>query len=353
MYNWNTSIYCIYFTKLGGTCILFNKGMSNYHYSSPESVSDIQTNERFKEKLDFLSFSHVRRESVHALKELYGKNRDTILDGFYDHLQKIPKFNDVIQQHTTIDRLKKLFDGHFMSLFEDELNLDYVFRRRKIAHTHARIGVLPNWMLSAYTLLNQLFIPIITKTYYKNPTKLTDTLLAYDSLVTIDQQIIIETYIEIQANSIITGLGEIINYNTELDEIKQLIQFQDMQESDILSVNASMEQLDVSIEEVTVAIANISNDTHDSFEELNHDIADLHHLSDVLQTINQDQTNVQSLVTQLVDRVNSVEKLMEFIKGIADQTNLLALNASIEAAACRRCWQRVCHCCSRSTKTSR
>lgn len=37
-----------------------------------------------------------------------------------------------------------------------------------------------------------------------------DVLLAYDSLVTIDQQIIVETYIEIQACSVVKGLGEII-----------------------------------------------------------------------------------------------------------------------------------------------
>ena len=79
-------------------------------------------------------------------------------------------------------------------------------------------------------------------------------------------------------------------------------------------------------------LLNVSESAHDSFEELNQDISDLHHISNVLQTIDHDQSNIQSLVTRLVDRVNSVEKLMEFIKGIAEQTNLLALNASIEAA---------------------
>ena len=123
-----------------------------------------------------------------------------------------------------------------------------------------------------------------------------------------------------------------INYNTELDEIKQLIQFQDMQESDILTANASMEQLDASIEQVSASIANVTEGTHSSLKELNSDISALHHISNVLQTIDHDQSNIQSLVTRLVDRVSSVEKLMEFIKGIADQTNLLALNASIEAA---------------------
>ena len=41
---------------------------------------------------------------------------------------------------------------------------------------------------------------------------------------------------------------------------------------------------------------------------------------------------MQNDIESLVERVNSVAKLMELIKGIADQTNLLALNASIEAA---------------------
>ena len=306
--------------------------MGNYRYFSPELESDIDANERFKEKLDFLGVSQIRLEAVHDLKDLYENNKNFILDSFYDRLQKIPQFNEVIQKHSNIERLKTVINEYFLGLFQDELNLEYVFRRRKIAQTHAKIGVLPNWMLSAYTLINQLFIPIITKTYYKNPTKLMDTLLAYDSLVTIDQQIIVETYIEIQANSIVNGLGEVINYNTELDEIKQLIQFQDMQDNDILTANASMQQLDASIEEVSVSIANVSEGAHDSFEELNQDISDLHHISNVLQTIDHDQSNIQSLVTKLVDRVSSVEKLMEFIKGIADQTNLLALNASIEAA---------------------
>ena len=59
--------------------------------------------------------------------------------------------------------MKGLFDSHFISLFDDELDLDYVFKRRKIAYVHARIGVLPNWMISAYTLINQLIIPLIVK----------------------------------------------------------------------------------------------------------------------------------------------------------------------------------------------
>ncbi|MEE1132395.1 MAG: methyl-accepting chemotaxis protein [Caryophanon sp.] len=303
-----------------------------YDYFSQMDRSDIKTNERFKEKLDFLALSQIRRESVTFLREIYVDNRNYILDNFYNRLLEIPEFNEVINTHSSVDRLKKLFDGHFISLFEDELDLAYVFKRRKIAYTHARIGVLPNWMISAYTLINQLIIPLIIQEYGRNKKHLMDVLLAYDSLVTIDQQIIVETYIEIQAGSIVNGLGEIIKYNTQLDQIKQLLQFQDVQEEEVMSASDSMQQLDSSIEEVAETIAHISGSTQQQLEELNSDIESLNHVSEMLQRTDEGQHVMIEDVARLVERVNSVAKLIELITGIADQTNLLALNASIEAA---------------------
>lgn len=303
-----------------------------YDYFSEMDRSDIKANERFKEKLDFLALSQIRRESVTFLREIYVDNRNYILDNFYDRLLEIPEFNEVINTHSSVERLKKLFDGHFISLFEDELDLAYVFKRRKIAYTHARIGVLPNWMISAYTLINQLIIPLIIQEYGRNKKHLMDVLLAYDSLVTIDQQIIVETYIEIQAGSIVNGLGEIIKYNTQLDQIKQLLQFQDVQEAEVMSANGSMQQLDSSIEEVAETIAHISGSTQQQLEELNSDIESLNHVSEMLQRTDEGQHVMIDDVGRLVERVNSVAKLIELITGIADQTNLLALNASIEAA---------------------
>ncbi|MBS7345994.1 MAG: CZB domain-containing protein [Caryophanon sp.] len=130
----------------------------------------------------------------------------------------------------------------------------------------------------------------------------------------------------------VNGLGEIIKYNTQLDQIKQLLQFQDVQEAEVVSVNNSMQQLDSSIEEVAAAIADISGSTQQQLEELNSDIESLNHVSEILQRTDEGQHMMIDDVGRLVERVNSVAKLIELITGIADQTNLLALNASIEAA---------------------
>ena len=93
-----------------------------------------------------------------------------------------------------------------------------------------------------------------------------------------------------------------------------------------------MLQLDASIEEVAASIGDISEHTKSSLAELNNDLSSLQHVTEILQTTDEGQQQVQMDVAELVNRVNSVSSLMALIKGIADQTNLLALNASIEAA---------------------
>jgi len=310
----------------------YKNKIDNYDYFNSENNSDLEVNERFKEKLDFLALSRVRRDSVKMLNSIYTENREYIMDNFYKRLFEIPKFKQIITAHSSVERLKITFDKHFQSVFVEELSIEYVFARRRIAHKHAKIGVLPNWMISAYTVVNQLIIPLIVKSCKGDLKKTLDVLLAYDSLVTVDIQIIVETYIEIQGGSVVKGLGEIIDYNTQLDQIKELMIAQDMQYLEVQSANDSMRSLDASIEEIAASIGDISGTTKSNLSELDKDLHSLKCVADVLQATDKGQQGVQQDVEKLVGKVNSVSNVMTFIQSIADQTNLLALNASIEAA---------------------
>ena len=301
-------------------------------YFTTADNSDIKSNERFKEKLDFLALTRERRESVSILKDIYIENRDYILTSFYDRLLQTEKFKTIIDAHSTVERLKVTFDKHFMSLFNDELDIDYVFKRRQIAYTHARIGVLPNWMIAAYTLINQLIRPAIVKKLYKKQNQMTEVLLAYESLVTIDQQIIVETYIEIQANSVVTGLGDIISYNTKLESIKELVHFQRNQSIEIVETEQSMQQLNISIDQIASTVNDINEQTSAQIAKMAQHLSKLQQVSEILQTADEGQNAIQLEIEQLVKRVNNVTRLAETIKAFAEQTNLLALSASIEAA---------------------
>jgi len=93
-----------------------------------------------------------------------------------------------------------------------------------------------------------------------------------------------------------------------------------------------MHDLDASIEEIAASVGDVSTHTKQSLEKLNGDLESLQQVSAILQSTDEGHKSMQDDIARLVDRVNSVAKLMELIKRIADQTNLLALNASIEAA---------------------
>lgn len=213
---------------------MFTKSKKQYQYFTKSTESDINANERFQMKLNFLGLSSIRRASVQNLRELYETHNKEIVDTFYKHLMSFQKFREIINTYSTVNRLKVTFDQYFKSLFESKLDLPYIFERRKIAYTHARIGVLPDWMISAYTLINQIIIPLIAEKYKRDHDKMMDVFLAYETLVSIDQQIIVETYIEIQAGSIVNGLGSIIAYNTQLDQMKKLLQCQKTQKQDVI-----------------------------------------------------------------------------------------------------------------------
>ncbi len=312
--------------------MLKREDIKNYSYLSLLSHSDIDANERLKEKLDFLGISQIRRETVSTLKEIYIKNHESILSKFYDRLHQNDYLHRVINEHTNDEKLKKSFHHYMLSLFSDKLDITYVFSRRAIAEAHARIGLTPEWMLSAYTLLNQLFIPIITKTLYKKPKQNLDVILAYESIITLDQQIVIETYMELQAKGFINGLSEVIAYNVEIDEVKKLLDFQQRQKDNSYSVTAAVQELSASVEEVASSVTVLSQSSTERLHDLNGDIHALNRIANFLKEVDQQQSAVQSDVKQLLNRVKSMEHIIGVIKDIAEQTNLLALNASIEAA---------------------
>lgn len=312
--------------------LLGKESIKNYDYFSLVSHSDINANERLKEKLDFLGISQIRKETVSHLKEIFLQNSDHILSSFYSKLHSNQHMHEIIEAHTTDERLKKSFYLYMESLFDDDLDINYVFRRRSIAEVHARIGLTPDWMLSAYTILNQLFVPLITSTLHKKPKQMLDAILAYESIITLDQQIVVETYMELQSNTFISGLSDIITFNAEIDELKQLIEFQERQKEDSFFVTTSVQELNASVEEVSGSISTVSESTTARLHELNEDIDTLQEISVFLKKVDSQQIAVQSNVHKLAEYVKNLEQVMEVIRNIAEQTNLLALNASIEAA---------------------
>jgi len=126
--------------------------------------------------------------------------------------------------------------------------------------------------------------------------------------------------------------SEMIEYVTQMDYIKEMVDNIDTQKIAVHDVAASSEQMSHAIEEVAIYV-------QDSLVTTNNTIS---MSTESLQTINKsfvyinksfdEITTVQDKMHTVVEDTKEIENIVNIINEVAEQTNLLSLNASIEAA---------------------
>ncbi|WP_296062970.1 methyl-accepting chemotaxis protein [uncultured Amphritea sp.] len=128
-------------------------------------------------------------------------------------------------------------------------------------------------------------------------------------------------------------LDEISHSSQELDQSAESVTRSAEQQSDAAgTAAAAVEELNVSIHEVT-RLANDSRHTSlDASKQLETSILQLHELVSNIADIADQAVATNTLMRELSLNSEKISKMSGVIQGIADQTNLLSLNAAIEAA---------------------
>ncbi|WLR57379.1 protoglobin domain-containing protein [Mesobacillus subterraneus] len=263
-----------------------------------EGITDIETNERFKEKLKFLGMTKQNRETVTQLQELYAEYHEEILGSFIVRFKEIPH---ILEKMGTVDEenIQQAFHVYLISLFEDDLDLYYVFKRRTIAEMHEKLGVTPDWLIPVFHILSQQITIKIAEKWANKPELMIKMITAFQALITIDQQLIIETYMEHTASDFIHGLAEIIEYNANIEEVKELLDYQAQQVQEAQAINAAMEELTDSTEEIASTIGEINSLTIEKLDDLDKGIKHLDAVTYTFKEIDQQQIHVVSSVDEL------------------------------------------------------
>ncbi|MFD1267635.1 protoglobin domain-containing protein [Paenibacillus motobuensis] len=50
------------------------------------------------------------------------------------------KLKEIIEQHSTIERLKQTLEGHLLEMFNGEIGQEFIIKRLAIAKVHKRVG---------------------------------------------------------------------------------------------------------------------------------------------------------------------------------------------------------------------
>lgn len=139
-------------------------------------------------------------------------------------------------------------------------------------------------------------------------------------------------YTESMLEQIANGTAKLMEQNTEVMFIKDLLRLLDEQNDNVQMVTAATEEMNASIFEVANAATVIAEKTTMAVEQAEKGQQIITEAFNEIIETDQTFTNMVRQFEHLQQYLTAIEKVMQLVNGIADQTNLLALNASIEAA---------------------
>lgn len=311
----------------------------------------------------------LESKSLVEIGRLVTPKLSSVVDAFYEHLLQFPDAVDIIKNAgTSVDKLKKTNPQYFSELFRGEFDDQYYEHRALIGKIHARIGLTPVWFFAAMSVYHEKLIPIITNANKFSSAKSARMLVALEKALNLDQEVIIESYVEYGYMGPIRNIyGEVVNTVDRLVKQSSVIRRNSEEAGHATTQVAQVvEQLAhgstvqaESAQKVATTMNNLSSKSNQMMEgaadqtlalttatkvvqEVQSHIEEIDSQALVWQEIRQKMEAIERLketvqvtserVEEMNKRSEEIGRIVNTINDIAAQTNLLALNAAIEAA---------------------
>jgi heme-based aerotactic transducer len=287
--------------------------------------TQIKVDTELSRQLDMIQFRQEDLAVARAIQPLVSQNIDKIVGVFYEQIEQVPLLMDIIDQNSTIERLKGTLTRHITEMFNGKIDSDYIEQRHRIAHIHLRIGLEPKWYMSAFQNLLMSLVEILDEAI-ADKREFVRAIQAVTKILNIEQQIVLEAYENeherqrVEAERKKDELRGVLNQSAhELAAVSQ-------------ETSASVQQLTNQATEVLKFAENgtaysskaqlLSEDGKEKLEQQQEQMA----------LIQQSMNRIASEMGTLEEISQKIRGIVDVVTAIAEQTNLLALNAAIEAA---------------------
>ena len=158
----------------------------------------------------FVRFQDGDARDLRELASLIEAHADQIVEEFYRNLLQFDEVKSIFRATgVSVESLKATQRQYVLELFSGSYDDDYFERRLRIGAVHDRVGLSPRWYLGAYSVLAQIIYTLVYRRYWFRPGKRLRYLLAVKKILSLDQQLAVETYIHALVGKVTEGLDAI------------------------------------------------------------------------------------------------------------------------------------------------
>ena len=206
---------------------------------------EVSKHPKLKQQLNMLKLTDTDLKYLSAFQPYVEKNINDIIDSFYDVLGMDSSLVKIINDHSSVERLKVTLKKHIYEMFSGVIDEQFIQKRKRIAHVHVYIGLPTQSYLAAFQNLNLSFMQYV-QDYIPHTQDQFSILAAISKMLNLEQQLVLEAF-----------EAHIADQRQTIEERKEAVSCSIIEASESLATiseqtNASYQQLSLKTEEVVI-----------------------------------------------------------------------------------------------------
>ncbi|MBM7579837.1 heme-based aerotactic transducer [Jeotgalibacillus terrae] len=276
-------------------------------------------------QLSMISLSKYDLQVLMAFQPYVTKDIEMVVSHFYKTIGHEPQLLSIINEHSSIERLKKTLTVHIQEMFSGKIDQQFIQKRNRIAEVHLHIGLDPKWYIAAFQDLLNSFMDMVEKTSFNEKDKF-NLMRAVSKILNLEMQIVLEAY-ENQFQA------KLMAEQNQLEDLLDTLRTSAAALSDnSSSTSENVSQMKKALEQLSNRAQNGSHVATELENKTGEEQSRLDKTKKESEQISNKMASTEQNIKELNNLNSQISEVANMVTSIADQTNLLALNASIEAA---------------------
>jgi signal transduction histidine kinase len=172
-----------------------------------------------------LAFLDMSADDAARLRGMVGDFQhwaDEFVEVFYEHLFAFEETERFLRDPARVASLKRAQREHFRSMLEARWDDDYFGRRHKVGHTHAEVGIEPQYFLGAYNQYVQYSFERLAQRHSGDTQAFKADVLALLKAIFFDIGLTLDAYFAQSTHNLRHALDMFWKANAELRQFAQL-----------------------------------------------------------------------------------------------------------------------------------